>query len=281
MHHGEPASVEPPARQSSSRVISISALLIGAVAVTFLCLRIEENRRREKLLLPRRQLRQLLLGIHNYHSIHSAFPYDERGPRYALYLVHTHLDDPQVPLNWDHDHQRLDEPGIEYRNNPSGSPQWDRFILMSTIPEFPETILLAYASGGISSYECLDTPDRSLLDSCETVDGFLVADADTLQEWNITRPDPGVSWSQTTNVTAEGARRISATAGDFSFRYVIAKGRLSQCTITTPKGTITEHITTDRFGRISGISRSPENWRELLPPSPSRSVDPDDRGQDE
>ncbi len=257
---------QPPGARRSIRLLICGTVAGGILLLALLIVwaKMADHTRREQARRPWRQLRQLSLAMSNYLVAHGTLPYAENGPDHALYLLHPYIIDHTIPLRWNHDLQRLDEPSIAYLNEPGAVIRFNRFILMATLDQFPNVVQLASGDAFVTSHEFLAPPDRAILGSWRTADNFLASDEDVLKDWEFTHPS-GASWSQTTQHDSAGSRPLRATAGQFSIEYRVQGRRLVGCVVTTPSGIIEEDVTTDRVGRLTSVRRQPDNWRELLP----------------
>src|SRR4051812_606912 len=82
--------IEGKTCRSTSRFRTIAnvlaILLVGTIALALILPALQTTGRR-----PRsqawRNIRQIALSLTNYHAKHGAYPYDFRGPDYALYLL--------------------------------------------------------------------------------------------------------------------------------------------------------------------------------------------------
>jgi hypothetical protein len=210
-----------------------------------------------------RKLRNICLAMAQYHAQHGSLPYSDDGPEHALYLLHPFLDDEE--LKWNHDLERLEDSNIEYINEKDARPYSSRVLILAKRGLTKSGVYLGGGDGITWWHDCPAPPDRSLLGSWLTLEGFLVPDLTTWEDWEQTHPSSGQHRS-TTSVTDEmGTRLVQTEIGALLIRYEYADGRVAKCIITTPKGVIEEDVETDHLGRVIGLSRKPDDWKSLLP----------------
>jgi hypothetical protein len=231
-----------------------------------------------------RNLHQLGLSLANYHYKHGAYPYDSRGPDYALYLLyadaqangwtldaaffdsHPH-DQPRPEAKWDHAAGRIIHSDFDYWNNPD-----PHGALTRRLYSCPMVLVLERPAPGVKSLLFSTTDAR--ISSCGVPEGeykklfgsvvageFLVATPELFDEWEQVRLPADIQGSS----HATGRHTDFEQAGGVVISYAYRGDHLAQRTYTSPSGTIIDTVTTDEIGRITGIGREPADWRKILP----------------
>jgi hypothetical protein len=215
--------------------------------------------------------RRIMIALAQYLETNGRIPFDERGPDYALYKLHDLIDADQFQLResatierprWDPDSRRLVGGDVVYINRPlTESEGLDAIIFMGTPTAGEKWTYVGHLGSGAWIAAFAATPGRQILGSFRTVDDLYVVGSALFEDLAATHVLSGHSWS-TTSDSEHGL--ISATVADRELRYQFVDGRIVQCEIQTPRGTIREEFRTDSLGQIIGATRSPANWRQAL-----------------
>jgi len=216
-----------------------------------------------------KKLREIESAIAKYRHIHGHLPHDERGQEFALYKLHPFLsadafqlmDEDGPTPRWDHDTEQLRGADVIYINQPLADSAESQLFLIAT-PEANATwTYTAYTGFGPFTADFAAPPDKQVLGSFRTVDDLHVLGTELYHDLSVTHVVSGNQWTTTSN-SEKGL--LSASVAGRSMKYELQGGRLQTCTITTQRGTVTEILTTDNFGQITGVTRGPDNWREIL-----------------
>ncbi len=234
----------------------------------------KKNKMPPEARLARDNLRQLLIAVERYRDVHGGnLPHDERGPDYALYLLRRDLDaaylacgpvdDPaQLPV-WDDAEHRARNGGWDYLNvaDPWQIPP-TQIIVASRPREFPATIYFGDRTGSIGSRRVMSRDEgRALLGSCFSMEGFLVASKDVLEDWERLGPK-GSGWQRTSTGTGIAVRTMHP-GKKFVYEYDYEGKRLLARRIRCGGRQILERVLLDKFGGIRGVERAPDDWRNI------------------
>lgn len=216
-----------------------------------------------------KKLRKINDAVEQYRTKYGHFPHDDRGQQYALYELHPYVsadvfqlfeDDGPAPY-WDHQLRQLQGGDVLYINQPLADLSESQLFLIAKPEANANWTWTAYTSFGPRSATFAATPDARVLGSIRTIDDLHVVGRQLYQDMAVTHVVSGSPWTTTWH---NGRTLVSASVAGRSMRYDFQAGRLRTCTISTSKGTVTETFTTDEFGQITGVTRTPENWREIL-----------------
>ena len=221
----------------------------------------------ETVYQSRSHLLRLAVALGNYQFTHGRLPYDERGSEAALYLLRDTVDvstfdgapRKRNPAKWDEDSKVLVNGDFAYLNVPVTS-QSNHRVVACTMP-IGKSRLVFYTSveGFVRWIELPSDGVQQLLGSWITVEGELVADAQTFTEWCKTHP----FFSGQYSITGDNYAKVLETSAGVTIRCRYKNGRLFHCTIVTPMGEIKESVKTDNLGRIVDVVREPEDWQRV------------------
>lgn len=248
--------------------------------------------KREIIHTAERHGRQIIDAMRKYRAMHGSFPYHDRGAGYALYRLRGVADissfnaiprkTPLERAEWDDRLERLANSDFLYLNErgfvPSESVQ--RVVLMAKVGAFPGWALLGTPDGQVLWHET-SAPGASLLGNWVSPDGFLFTDPEVLGDWVKSHNLPYAVGSNGSGPRQQNGskrpfgsperefdphHRLTRVAGNgVIIEYQYTRNRLTGCNVYCPAGTIRESVSTDEFGRIIGIARSPEDWKDLVP----------------
>lgn len=208
----------------------------------------------------------IAVAMDNYQLESGCLPYNPKGADYAFYDLRTYCendatrfgdrwaDEDKKPF-WDKKKQRLHNSAVFYLNPAENDGLDQQITLVHSISP-----LVANRTGRVTYYDCA-APDERFLGKYLTSDGYVIADESILIEWEQVRTGDYM-WKYHLRDRINNLER-----NDFKIAYKYDGKRLAKCTITTPDGLIEETVTTDDLGIITAVSRSPKNWKQLLPES--------------
>lgn len=251
-------------------VLVIAGLLGLTLLQTLLDRQDAENRPLPPAVFKLRRINNALAG---FMERHGTLPSDDRGFRYALYQLSSHLDasdfqlfdeSSAAPPFWDHQEKRLVGGDVAYLNQPRRELYPLHVILLATARGKERATWV-----GLSDFTAMTerfpnlAPDR-LLGSYHLNDGFFVIDRKVLDELQFSHGTHRVNNSRTTSYhsSENGPDRIVLDDREIRFQY--SRGQVATCQIETSQGTINEIFETDDIGQIISVSRTPDNWRDLV-----------------
>jgi hypothetical protein len=211
-----------------------------------------------------RNLRDIVNALYEYQRANKMLPYSERGEGASLFLLQPLIGaaafdvrspkDKKPHAQWDAKSQQLVNGNVSYLNEPQTKLDSWRVILAC---DFDDARKLYATGDGVIRGTKEPIPTPALVGSWVTREDFIVVGKSTFDNWCETHPLNG--FAELTFVD-EGRNPTDAILDDGSkVHYSYEDGRLKGCKITTASGRrITETIQTDQYGRIVGISRSPE-----------------------
>ena len=261
-------------------------LLIGIVSLAVIIPAFQTTGRRP-FSQAWRNIHQIALSLENYHSKHGAYPYDSRGPDYALYLLYIDAqangwtldakffdsyphEQPSPDARWDHAAHRIVDSDFDYWNNPelddahlqgciSGCPA---IVAIERPAPRSKVLLLATIDARIRSCQMPAGDYRKLFGTLWTSDCFLIANRELFDEWEEVGFPRG---TQETSVWS-GPRVDHRIVGNMIATYAYRGENLIGRNWTLPTGImISESVTTDEIGRITGFTRQPTDWRTFWP----------------
>ena len=223
-------------------------------------------------------LRQIRDALLTYSEVHVTFPFDSRGPDFALYRLSMHLpaacfnshphQKPRPQAQWNHVEQRLVESDFEYLNLPGvGRSPRGRIIMAEKVDTSERSIRLLQSDGLITSYAAFSNASQDVIGSWTTADQFLIKDDELLRIWEGIALPQGPEHS--THVSASDAESPSSylmttrRVGDVSVYYEYDRGRLRRRVFESPNATVVDLVSTDHIGRITELKREPANWRTV------------------
>ena len=213
----------------------------------------------------RRNLKQITIAIQHYQMTNGTLPYSERGSAAALFSL-RHAITPTIfegisrqgstrRAKWDVQSKQLINADVVYLNVPNKRLESWRVIL--ACPSDSGNYGSFATGDGIVRAWKGTIPVSDVLGCWVTLEGFLVVKKATFEKWCETHPMGG--FKELRHI-GEGPGPNDARLKDGSnVQYIYVDGRLDGCKITAANGTrIDEAVETDRYGRIVGISRSPD-----------------------
>ena len=253
---------------------SITALLatVAVVAMTLGMVRWYVNRPASPAEICYRSwlnLNRIAGALSGYHSVLGELPYDGRGPDAALYALRGVVDVSAFDgaprkrnrARWDDDAKVLVNSDFAYLNVPAKSQSTHRIVACSMPIGDKHLVLYRTLEGYVERMELPTGDVQQLLGSWITVERELVADARTFNDWCKTHP----FFSGDYSIGGDDHTMVLETSTGVRILYWYSNGRLSRCTVSTPKGQIEETVETDQLGRIVGVVREPEDWQALAP----------------
>jgi hypothetical protein len=256
----------------TTKTVWRASLSLGVLAVAWFLFQPgcqdAENRRASSGL---RKLRRINGALTEYCEKHRAMPADDLGYRYALYQLNALVDagdfqvldhEDRLAPSWDHERKRLLGGDIVYLNQPILAMYPARVILFARPSGDQRSTYVGY-SNFTASYEEFPVPPTDRLLGSYRHGDFFAVDRRVYEELQLTdRSRMGKQWTShwTSSIGPDWEK-----CEDCEMQFEYSGGRLSRCRIKTALGTIDETFETDALGRITSVSRSPNNWRELLP----------------
>lgn len=250
----------------------LGALIVVAVLVSNFLPAFQSTRRRP---LPPavKKIREIERALAQYHYERGHLPFDERGPSFALYKLHTIVaadvfllnEDAKVaPPKWDRVSQQLQGGDVIYINQPLSNVEQSPRVFMAKPRPGEKWTWTGHCFWGPRSAQFAVPPDERILGSFSTVDNFDVVGHELFEDLAITHVVAGHSWTTTSHNDTGLEYLVSAQVAGRFMRYKFDKGRLVRCVIDVPAGEIMEEFETDELGQITAVRRTPENWRQLL-----------------
>ncbi len=248
------------------------AVIVGLVLLVELTIAPRLTTYRAQIAKVHSNLEHILTGLQEYRLKYGQLPYHDRGTDYALYGLHEFVeprifddpfrDDPKDETSaayWDHDEKRLRNNAVLYSNMPDKVIHREKVALLQVKDD--GTGYFATLGGRVEWVgRKYAVPD--FLGSFVTKN-FVVANEEVYNQWAQTHESNLGEGVWTSTATQKHLTSVQCRTASISFYYEDVL--LSKCLVTTPKGTIEEFIETDDLGRITKITRKPENWKELLP----------------
>lgn len=212
----------------------------------------------------RSNLKRIVIALQEYQGAHRALPYSDEGADAALFALKRLIEPAafecrshnfrESSVRWNTGSGRLVNGDVAYLNEPSARLDRSRVVVACDLDDN----LQLYATGdSVVRGRKEPIPISELLGSWVTGEGFIVVNKSTFDKWRETLPTAGGGVTRSVGGRPEP---IEVTFKDGStVQFIYVEGSLNRRKITAANGrVIDEAIETDRYGRIVGISRSPE-----------------------